>query len=262
MPASSPQRRTPFTLIELLVVVAIIAILASLLLPALTQARDSATVTSCLSNHKQLTTALTMYAGDFDDSVPPAKWFDSARLNNPTYNLYYNSQGPGGIGALLWAGELIPSKTVYCPGAERNYDRSVWAGQNLLWNSGRGLGKRGWPPNNLNDDTLCTYTYRGQHCGDNDGTGLTFAGKRWYGKVSWKINENAGYDRGVFADNLNPNGCVGCVAHQRSFNVSYYDGHAKSFPAYTARYDGKPYQTTADSMNGGRNSWVVPDLNP
>ena len=62
--------KSRFTLIELLVVVAIIAILAALLLPALTRAREEGRKAVCLSNIRQLTQATAAYANDFDDRLP------------------------------------------------------------------------------------------------------------------------------------------------------------------------------------------------
>jgi prepilin-type N-terminal cleavage/methylation domain-containing protein/prepilin-type processing-associated H-X9-DG protein len=59
-----------FTLIELLVVIAIIAILAAILFPVFAQARESARTISCLSNQKQIGTAVIMYLQDYDEKYP------------------------------------------------------------------------------------------------------------------------------------------------------------------------------------------------
>src|SRR5687767_12743029 len=66
-----PARSRGFTLIELLVVIAIIAILAAILFPVFAHAREKARQTSCLSNLRQLSSAMLMYAQDHDELFPP-----------------------------------------------------------------------------------------------------------------------------------------------------------------------------------------------
>ncbi len=68
---AAASRRHGFTLIELLVVIAIISILAAILFPVFSQAREKARQGSCMNNLRQLSTAMLMYSDDNDTRFPP-----------------------------------------------------------------------------------------------------------------------------------------------------------------------------------------------
>src|SRR2546425_8914846 len=114
------RKKSGFTLIELLVVIAIIAILAAILFPVFAQARDKARQTSCLSNMKQIGTAIMLYTSDYDETtmpnrtcgIAPGRYGSPGNTNCECYTPYAS-----------WHDELAPYLKSYavfrCPSASR-----------------------------------------------------------------------------------------------------------------------------------------------
>jgi prepilin-type N-terminal cleavage/methylation domain-containing protein/prepilin-type processing-associated H-X9-DG protein len=142
------HRHPAFTLIELLVVIAIIALLVSVLLPALRSARESGKATQCLANQRSLAQCVTEYAGDYKEAVV-SSWTDTTYIPESWVDWPKSPTGVPLTTAQLAAAtdvqahirgvmdgklfEYAQDPAVYhCPSDKRNLYRTN-SGANLAW---------------------------------------------------------------------------------------------------------------------------------
>ena len=129
-PVLSPANNHAFTLIELLVVIAIVAILAAMLLPALSVAKEKGRRAVCVSNLRQIGIAITSYSHDNGGRIPfgpkappflsPAELYPSTGA--PTSLLSLRSGAPVALGLLLAQHLGSQSKVLFCPSADQALD--------------------------------------------------------------------------------------------------------------------------------------------
>jgi prepilin-type processing-associated H-X9-DG protein len=133
-----------FTVIELLVAAGVIALLAALLLPAVTRARSSARIAQCQSNLRQIGMAIYSYCQHYEGSIPTVSDY-------PTNLLWSDASGtPDSLGVLVTRGYLSDVGVLFCPLDPDNTPQV----------DGARIGK---PAGQAAGDGYGSYIYR-QHC--------------------------------------------------------------------------------------------------
>lgn len=151
-----------FTLIELLVVIAIVAILAAMLLPALAKAKSKAQATACLSNCKQIGTAMALYQGDNKDKLPYSHIrykYGTEMTWDDLLNAYMGGSssmqekwngpytGTAGVKMLKCPADKTPPITWFNPTTTREWRRSYATPRFIATtNPNPPVGESTWPP--------------------------------------------------------------------------------------------------------------------
>jgi len=219
----SSRLRRGFTLIELLVVIGIIALLISILIPTLSNARAAASRTKCLSNMRQLATTLHMYASESRGCFPPhllgisnyeTDWAFFAGWKNPPNA--YAADGYVGLGYLVRSRLVKDGKAFYCP--DMVMGDYMYESYQRIWEA----MSRGDPLTNK-DRLHFGYLYR--PFGSDQVPYITAA------EVDKINNLKLGKPKGIFAlvTEVPYNGGRLCWSHNRPWglNVAYTDGHAQ-----------------------------------
>lgn len=224
---SQVRLATGFTLVELLVVIGIIALLISILLPALSKARSAARMSQCLSNHRQIMLAMNLYANENRGFIPPQRGtqtYDGITGDWPWYTHRFlgkfmgSSRGP----KAPEASTLNLSRTATCSEINRtSYDR-LGIGMNACYDNQMlvtSLTARHYKMTQINQPSR-TLMFVDVQERDNGNTSFLF---EQYYKGEGTPHSWSGSQR--------------CVAyrHGKRTVVSFADGHASSYGVQNAQ---------------------------
>jgi prepilin-type N-terminal cleavage/methylation domain-containing protein/prepilin-type processing-associated H-X9-DG protein len=246
--ALARQRRSSgFTLIELLVVIAIIAILAAILFPVFAQAREKARQASCLSNQKQLSTAMAMYMQDYDERFPNWRTLVAKSAENPNAKI-------------TWVENMQP----YCK------NKNIW-----ICPSDNTPGFKATNPTTQNSYWLNAYVFRWSGYSPTAPPSVTLAEIRYPATTIVLCDGPANDGQHVWPGP--PTDWCGleksCVAsqerHSGGINFNFADGHTKWYRVSSLKSTVVPDDRTTDDVpkiiglaanqrkpsNDGQNPW-------